>query len=181
MPYIKINVDSNARDYADWISRVPERIQLKIEAEIPTLKRKTKKTVKNELTTNFGVDEGIYRKSFIINDYSRNKWEVAFQVFARKPHYRLTHLLEGEILPNCGHATILFRRGIGRPTTRKGLRGMSHIFATKTHYKGHTHPPGYTGIVKHIEPGQKYAEQELPILYDEGINKILTERMRRLK
>lgn len=176
---VKIHVESTQRSYADWMAKVPERIQVQVDAKGKTLKRKTKKEVQSHLTKDFGVDDGVYRRSFIINDYSQSKWELCFQVFARKPHHRLTHLIEGN--GSYGHKTILFRRGIGRPTKIKGLVGMSQIFATKDHYKNHDHPPGLTGFVEHIEPGQKYAEEQLPILYDEGINRVLREGMRRIK
>lgn len=181
MPLIKIVFDSNARDYAQWVSGVPQKIQLQVEEKTPRLKKRTKKEVQKHLTTKFGVDEGVYKKSFKINDYAQTKWQVAFQVFAKKPHHRLTHLLEGGNPPMYGHATILFRWGKGRPTTKKGVIGMSHVYQTKLHYKGHHHIIGYTGLVRHIEPGQEYAEEQLPILYDEGINKTLKERMKRIK
>lgn len=181
MALIKIQFESNALDYAKWINVVPEKIQTELESKTPTLKRKTKKTVQEHLTGSFGVDEGVYRRSFTINDYSRTKWEIAFQVFAKKPHYRLTHLLEGGNPPMYGHRTILFRWGKGRPTTKTGAIGMSHVYETQSHYKGHRHIIGYTGLVRHIEPGQVYAEKQLPIIYDEGINKVLKERMKRIK
>lgn len=179
MPAIKVNIEPKMRSYADWMAKVPERIQLEIDQKGKTVKRKTKKEVQDHLTDSFGVDEGIYKRSFIINDYSRSKWELCFQVFARKPHYRLTHLIEGN--GSYGHKTILFRWGKGRPTKVKGLIGMSQVFQTRDHYKDHEHEPGFTGFKEHIEPGQRYAEEQLPLLYDEGINKVLKEGMRRIK
>jgi len=185
MPLIKISFDSNARSYSEWISKVPQKIQLQVEEKLPQVKRKTKKEVQSHLTKQFGIGidrkSGTYKKSFKINDYSQTKWQVAFQVFADKGHHRLTHLLEGGNPPMYGHQTILFRWGKGKPTTKKGVVGMSHVYQTKMHYKNHRHIIGYTGLVRHIEPGQDYAEEQLPILYDEGINKTLKERMRRIK
>lgn len=179
MPAIKIKLETNARHYADWMAKVPEKIQVEVDAKGKIVKRRTKKEVQSHLTQDFGVDEGIYRRSFIINDYSRSKWELCFQVFARKPHYRLTHLIEGG--ESYGHKTILFRWGKGQRTSIKGVIGMSHVFDTKDHYKNHKHKPGFTGFKRHIEPGQQYAEEQLPILYDEGINRVLTKGMRRIK
>lgn len=181
MQLIKANIKSNAREYSKWIAEVPTKIQLDVEAKLPKVERETKKVVKGKLNRNFGVDEGVYKKSFIINDFAESKWHIGFQVFAKKPHYRLTHLLEGGSPPMYGHRTVLFRWGKGRPTTKTGAIGMSHVYDTKTHYKKHHHIIGYTGLVRHIEPGQDYAEAEVPILYDEGINKTLSERMKKIK
>jgi len=181
MPLIKVTLESNARSYSEWISKVPTSIQLKLEERTPKLKRNTKKEVQTHLTQSFGVNKGVYRRSFKINDYAQTKWQVAFQVYADKGHHRLTHLLEGGSPPMYGHKTVLFRWGKGKATSRKGVIGMSHVYQTKKHYKGHKHIIGYTGLVRHIEPAQDYAEEQLPILYDEGINSVLTERMRRIK
>lgn len=181
MSLINIYFESNALDYAHWCNVVPEKIQLEAEERTPRLKKNTKKTVQNHLTSDFGVDEGVYRKSFTINDYSRTKWEIAFQVFAKKPHYRLTHLLEGGNPPMYGHRTILFRWGKGRPTKITGAIGMSQVYNTELHYKDHKHIIGYTGLVRHIEPGQVYAEKYFPMIYEETLNKVLKERMKRIK
>ena len=161
MPLIKVHLDSNAREYGSWLGGVPEKIQLKLEAKATPLKTKTKKIVQSYLRPNHGVDEGIYKKSFKINDYSQTRWELCFQVFAKKPHYRLTHLLE------YGHDVWLFQWGRGR-RTKWGNVGMNKIAKT-------------TKLVPHIEYGQKYAEKQYPILYDEGVNSVLTERMKRIK
>lgn len=175
MQIAKISIEPNTRSYIEWLTVVPEMIQLEVESELPRVRRATKKEVQSHLTSDFGVDEGVYRRSFIINNYSNSKWEVAFQVYAKKPHYRLTHLLED------GHKTILFRWGKGRPTHITGAVGMSQIFKTENNYKNHKHEPGWTGSVEHIEPGQEYAEKELPNLYDKGINKVLKRGMIRIK
>lgn len=185
MQLIKIEFNSNAREYSRWIGEVPEKIQLQVEEKLPRVKRNTKKEVQEHLTNDFGIGigkkRGTYKKSFTVNDYSQTKWQVAFQVYAGKGHHRLTHLLEGGSPPMYGHQTILFRWGKGKPTTKKGVIGMSHVYETKLHYKKHHHIIGYTGLVRHIEPGQDYAEEQLPILYDEGINRTLKERMKRIK
>lgn len=181
MPIFDVTFDSNAKSWEQWCNGVPQKIQLQVEEKLPQLRRKTKKEVQEHLTTSFGVNEGVYKKSFTINNYSKSKWQVGFQVYAGKGHHRLTHLLEGGNPPMYGHATILFRWGKGKPTSVKGVIGMSHVYQTKMHYKGHKHIIGYTGLVRHIEPGQDYAEEQLPILYDEGINRTLTERMKRIK
>lgn len=185
MPLFEVKFDSNAKSWEQWVAGVPQKIQLQVEEKLPQVKRKTKKEVQDHLTNDYGIgigkNKGTYKKSFRINDYSQTKWQVGFQVYADKGHHRLTHLLEGASAPMYGHQTILFRWGKGRPTTKKGVIGMSHVYQTKLHYKGHKHIIGYTGQVRHIEPGQEYAEEQLPILYDEGINKTLTERMKRIK
>lgn len=167
MPLIKVHLDSNARDYSEWLNNVAERTQRKLEAKAPIIKRRTKKTVQKHLVKGKGLEEGIYRKSFTINDYSQTKWEICFQVYAKKPHYRLTHLLED------GHKMFLFRWGRGRPT-KWGNVGMAFT-TTRRRPKGRTH------VVKHIKPGQQYAEKQFPKLYDEGINSVLKERMKRIR
>lgn len=161
MPLIRVYFDSNARNYAAWLNGVPEKIQHRLEDKTPKLKRNTKKVVQNHLVPGKGVDDGIYRKSFTINDYSQSKWEISFQVFAKKPHYRLTHLLED------GHKVVVFKWGRGSPT-KWGNIGMNYIHKR-------------TMNIPHIEPGQLYAEKNFPILYDEGVNYVLQEGMKRLK
>lgn len=167
MPLIKVHLDSNAREYGGWMGGVPEKIQLRLEAKATPMKSKTKRIVQSYLRPNRGVEEGVYRKSFKINDYSQTKWEICFQVFARKPHYRLTHLLE------YGHDMILFRWGRGK-RTKWGNVGMAKT-ATKRR------PNAVTLEIPHIKYGQEYADKNFPILYDEGVNSVLTERMKRIK
>lgn len=185
MPIFDVTFDSNAKSWEQWCNGVPQRIQSLVEEKLPQVRTKTKKEVQSHLTVNYGIgiakNSGIYKKSFRINNYSKSKWEVGFQVYAGNGHHRLTHLLEGVQPPTRGHATILFRWGKGKPTKVKGVIGMSQVYETKIHYKGHKHQPGFTGAVEHIKPGQEYAEQQLPILYDEGVNRTLTERMKRIK
>ena len=167
MPLVKVHFDSNARDYSTWLNNVAERTQRKLKNRIPTVRRKTKKVVQSHLKSGQGVDKGIYKRSFKINDFSQSKWEIAFQVFAKKPHYRLTHLLED------AHDMVLFRWGRGR-RTKWGNIGMAKTRTVRR-------PMGRTHVVKHIKYGQAYAERQVPILYDRGINETLTERMKRIK
>ena len=163
MAQINIEFKINTEDYVRWLNDVPQRIQREIEEDIPVLRRNTKKIVQSKLKKGNGVDEGIYRKSFIINNFAESKWHIGFQVFAKKPHYRLTHLLED------GHRIKVFTRGKG-VKTYNGNIGMSFV-------KTRMRPSGVTKSIKHIEPGQEYAEEQLPILYRKSYTKILTERM----
>jgi len=166
MPIIKIKISDNFQDFAKWLSKTPEAIQLKIDERIPYIRRSTKKEVQNHLTIGHGVDEGIYKKSFKINNYAQSKWEVAFQVYAKDPHYRLTHLLE------YGHRIKVFRWGQGEPTKR-GNVGM--VFINSLRHGTHTE------AIPHIAPAQKYADDKVYELYDKTIDKKFTERMRIVK
>lgn len=174
MKQIQFKIKDNAQDFVKYFDNVPYKTQHEIESKIPTLRRNTKKKVQSQLTSNFGVNEGVYRRSFIINNFAESKWHVGFQVFAKAPHYRLTHLLEGwdesaNGKSNVGHKTILFRWGKGRPTHIKGVKGMSHVKQTKNHYKGHQHIAGWTGRVRHIAIGQEYAEGKIVSMYKKAI------------
>ena len=172
---MKLKVKTNAQDWVKYLTVVTEKTQTEVENRLPTLRQNTKKVVKKPLSKAFGVDEGIYKRSFIINNFDPGKWKIGFQVFAKKPHYRLTHLLEGNER-GFGHKTILFRRGKGRPTHKTGAKGMTWVLRTKNKYKGN-HPLGWTRKIKHIEPGQQYAERKIVALYEKAINNNL-ERMR---
>lgn len=174
MPKIKVTFDSNAVSWAEWCIKVPDRVKYEIEdRKLPYLKTATKREVQKNLFKDHGVDEGIYRKSFTINSFAENKWQIGFQVYAKKPHYRLTHLLEGPEDQNWGHQIVIFRWGQGRPT-KWGNVGM---VATGTRL----HPDGHTRKVKHIEPAQKYAEERVGILFQEAYNGKLLERMNKIK
>ena len=159
---ITISLDES---YIKWMSEIPERTQLLIEEQYPAIRRRTKKVVQEHLTPKLGVDEGIYRKSFIINNFAESKWQIGFQVFAKKPHYRLTHLLED------GHRIKLFTWGRG-DMTKWGNIGMSFV---KTRFR----PSGYTREVKHILPGQEYADKQVPLMYRRSYTKIMLERMKK--
>ena len=162
----------------EYLGNVAEKTQIEVDSKIPTISRSTKREVKSRLNASYGINEGIYRNSFKINNFAESKWHVGFQVFAKKPHYRLTHLLEGGDAPMYGHRTILFRWGEGRPTHRTGSVGMSHVYQTHNHYKGHTHIIGYTNSIKHIEPGQAYAENKVVAMYEKALSKSL-ERIKK--
>lgn len=112
-----IHIKTNAKDWVKYLNEVPEKTQLYVDGKIPKLRSNTRKNVRSHLTKGHGVDEGIYRKSFIINNFAESKWHVGFQVFAKKPHYRLTHLLED------GHILKVFRWG-GSERTKWGNYGM---------------------------------------------------------
>lgn len=172
MKGLKVTFDSNALDYAGWIAGVPEKMQNDIDRKIPTVARGSKREVKNHLIPGHGVDEGVYRKSFIINNFSEKKWHVGFQVFAKKPHYRLTHLLESYENRPGGHRIFLFTPGVGRQT-KWGNIGMSWVRSAGNN--------GWTRKIEHIEPGQKYAEQKLIDMYEITINARLSERMKKIK
>lgn len=174
---IDIKFRSNEADYIKYLGQVAESLQLDVDHKIPTIARGAKRTVKNALTEDFGIDSGTYQRSFTINNYSESKWHVGFQVFAKNPHYRLTHLLEGGTsAPMYGHRTVLFRWGKGE-RTRFGNYGMSHVYETKKHYKGHHHIIGYTNKIEHIEPGQYYAETKVERMYEDAIKKALSKGM----
>lgn len=166
MALIKFEINTNATDWIKWLNNVPERTQIEVENTIPNISRRTKTVVKKNLRKGAGVDEGIYKRSFKINTFAENKWQVGFQVFAKKPHYRLTHLLE------YGHRMKLFRWGKGTPT-KWGNVGMSFVSTLKR-------PSGKTEAVPHIAPAQEYAIRKVNNLYYNTINKIMTERTRKL-
>ena len=148
--------------------KVPDEVQRVIEdKKLPRLKTATKRKVQSNLFIDHGLEEGIYKKSFKINTFSENKWHVGFQVFAKKPHYRLTHLLED------GHQIVLFRWGQGR-RTKWGNLGMVETSTWR-------HPNGRTTAIPHIEPAQKYAEGKVGELYREAYTGKLLERMKKIK
>lgn len=148
-----IKISTNAQDWITYLNGVAENTQIDIDNQIPKLRTNTRKKVKSYLKKGSGVDEGIYKKSFIINNFAESKWHIGFQVFAKKPHYRLTHLLED------GHEVWVFRRGGGRKT-KWGNFGM--VLLNKT-----------TKKIPHIAPSQEYAEDKIKDLYEETINKNL--------
>lgn len=158
MASINIKVSSNAQDWVRYLNTVAEKTQIDIDQKIPTVSSNTRKNVRGHLTKGNGVDEGVYRKSFIINNFAESKWHVGFQVFAKKPHYRLTHLLE------YGHKKKVFRWG-GSIRTKWGNFGMVVI-------------GGQTKAIPHIEPAQDYAEEKVIKLYREAILRSM-ERMKK--
>lgn len=174
MSLIDIKFDCNYKDWADWFAKVPTDVQLEIEQKmLPNVRRKTKTVVRSKLSkTPHGVEKGIYKSSFKINNFADSKWKIGFQVFAGRGHHRLTHLIEGRDDRPGGHRIFLFTRGRGEPT-KKGNIGMSWVKTKKR-------PSGYTTATKHIEPGQKYAEESISTIYHEAPTKILTERLRKL-
>lgn len=156
MALFKISFNSNARDFAKYMSEVPEKTRVEIDRQLPTLRRNTKKVVQSELRGGkHGLDKGVYRKSFIINNFAQSKWEIGFQVYAQAPHYRLTHLLED------GHETKIFRWGQGE-LTRKGNKGMVNIGRRGANIKGAS---------QHIAVGQKYAEDKIDEVFKQALNK----------
>lgn len=159
-PY-KYSFKSSHQDFAKWIGKVPDRIQADLNKKIPYVKQQTKKVVKDHLTFGNGVKEGIYRKSFTAINLSENKWHIGFQVVAKKPHYRLTHLLEN------GHRIKIFTPGHG-DLTKHGNIGMSFVSTAKTGNR--------TRKIPHIEPGQAYAEDKIIRLYWDTINEKYSER-----
>lgn len=161
MMWFNINIKTDGIDWSDWIATVPEKTRRQVEKDLPPVRRQTKKVVQSHAPSN----TGIYKKSFIINNFAESKWKVGFQVYAKKPHYRLTHLLEN------GHRIKLFRRGSGTPTFRGNI-GMNFV-------KTKLRPSGNTKDFKHIEPGQEYAEKQVPKLYQDAYTKSLKERMKK--
>ena len=162
--YVFFTVKDNAKDWVKYLNTVAEKTQLDIDEKLPNLRRNTKRTVTNELFKGHGMETGIYKKSFTINNYALSKWEIGFQVFAKKPHYRLTHLLED------GHESKVFRWGKGK-LTKWGNKGMVNIGRRGRNVKGAS---------QHIAKGQEYAEKKVQRLYMEAINKSLGERMKKL-
>ena len=175
---MKFQFKTDNQKLIQYLGNVAEKTQIEIDSKIPSISRNTKVNVKSHLNVNYGIDEGVYRNSFKMYNFAESKWHVGFQVFAKKPHYRLTHLLEGGDAPMYGHRTILFRWGKGRPTHVTGAVGMSHVYVTKKHYKGHTHIIGYTNAIKHIEPAQAYAENKVVQMYEKALSKSL-ERIKK--
>ena len=165
MQIVQVTFDSNIQDYAAWMGGVPKSIQVELDRKVPKIGSKTKRVVKKELKPGFGVDEGIYKRSFTLNTFSENKWAVGFQVFAKKPHYRLTHLLED------GHRIKMFTPGRGK-RTKFGNVGMSFVSTLRR-------PNGRTNEFVHILPGQTYGEQTVIDLYKETTEKYLGKGMKK--
>ena len=165
-------ISSNAQDWIKYLGNVAEKTQIEVDRNIPKISRATKQNVKSHLVHGAGIEQGIYRKSFRINNFAESKWHVGFQVFARKPHYRLTHLLEG-VSKKRGHRTVLFRWGKGK-RTKWGNVGMNWVLTTKNK----KHPLGYTRAIKHIEPGQNFAEMKVVEMYETTIKNNM-ERMKK--
>lgn len=162
--YVFFTVKDNAKDWVKYLNTVAEKTQLDIDEKLPAVRRNTKKTVQDQLYKRHGSDTGVYKRSFTINNYANSKWEIGFQVFAKKPHYRLTHLLED------GHKSKVFRWGKGR-RTKWGNIGMVDIGRRGLNIKGAS---------QHIAEGQQYAEDKVQNLYRQAIQKSLTERMKKL-
>lgn len=84
--------------------------------------RESKRIVKSRLHKGYGVNKGIYIKSLYIKNSSElRKDYFCYQVGARSPHYRLTHLLEN------GHKV---RGCFDRRKSKKGdipTRKITHI------------------------------------------------------
>lgn len=161
MKPFKYSFQFSHQDFAKWIGKVPDKIQAELNQKIPYIRRQTKKVVQSNLKFGAGVDEGIYRKSFTSINLSENKWHIGFQVVAKKPHYRLTHLLEN------GHRIKIFTPGQGEPTKRGNI-GMSFYSGSRYGDRTRSFP--------HIEPGQRYAEDRIIRLYYATINKKYSER-----
>jgi hypothetical protein len=161
MKAIDVSIDFETQDFAKWIGNVPDRIQTELNNKIRPLKRNTKKVVKDHLQYGAGVETGIYKKSFTIIDLSENKWHIGFQVVAKKPHYRLTHLLEN------GHRIKIFTPGRGEQTKRGNI-GMSFVTTLRTGARTHSFP--------HIEPAQTYADNAIIALYKDTVNRKFSER-----
>lgn len=147
-----------------------------MERRLPTIRRQTKSTVQRHLKKGAGVDKGIYKRSFKIHNFAESKWHIGFQVFAKAPHYRLTHLIEGSDTRSDGlaHKIYAFTRGKGK-MTKKGNIGMSWI---KTAGKGHGSNSGYTRAFKHIKPGQEFADEKVFDLYEQSLMNKFEERKR---
>lgn len=161
--YVYFTISDNSKDWIKYLNNVAENTQLRIDERIPNIRTSTKRKVQSELYKGHGMDTGIYKRSFTINNYAESKWHIGFQVFAKKPHYRLTHLLED------GHESKVFRRGKGKPT-KWGNIGMVNIGRRGANI---------TGASQHIAEGQKYAEDKIQKIYEEAINKSM-ERMKKL-
>lgn len=162
--YVYFTVEDNSKDWIAYLSNITERTQLTIDEKLPQVRRATKTKVQSELYHRHGLDKGVYRKSFIINNFNKSKWQIGFQVYAKAPHYRLTHLLEN------GHRSSVFKRGQGK-MTKWGNIGMVDIGRRGLNRKGTS---------QHIAVGQKFAEEKVTDLYQYGIEKIFSERMKKL-
>ena len=158
--YIGLQISVGAKELIQYINTVPERTQAEVERKIPSIKQGTKRTVKNYAPTNrFDLKRaGTYRDSFTINNYARSKWEIGYEVYAKPPHYRLSHLLEGrnDEHPSYAHILKQFRKGHGEPT-RFGKVGMVRV--------------GTTQQFEHLRYGKEYAEKKVTQLYEYALEK----------
>ena len=161
--YLDLELTVNDKDLVKYLNSVSERTQIEIEARIPSVRRRTKSVVQ----AHSPVDRGIYRRSIILNNYAKEKYEIGYQVYAKPPHYRLSHLLEGRNDTYGGkYAHILkqFRWGQGEPT-RKGRIGMVRVGMTKRY--------------QHLKYGLEYAEEAVRELYDLAIKKSIKKGKRK--
>lgn len=149
---LKIDAKHATERACEYLSKVPPKLRLELEARaLPKVRRGTKNVVKQ----NAPVERGIYRKSFTINNYTQGKWNLGFEVYAKQPHYRLTHLLEGKDGKSYGHELWQFKKGQGKKT-RWGNVGMVHV--------------GKTRKFPHLDVGYKYAIKEMDRLCNEAVH-----------
>lgn len=171
--FLFIEIKDNIQDYIKYLGNVAEEAQVEVDRKIPRIASATTKAVKKELdenTTHYpsgrvksgkgGYSQGIYKKSIRSYNFAESKWHVGFQVYAKKPHYRLSHLLEN------GHVNKQFRWGKGSPT-RFGNKGMIIM-------------PFKTIQVPHIEPGQEFANEKVIEMYHKALNESLSKGMKKL-
>lgn len=145
---IKFDLNGSLEKTAKILSSINEQFRIEVQEEIKEIKKETKSRVVKQLKKGHGINKGTYKKSIVINNLARRDPDkIAFQVGSKK-HYRLTHLLED------GHDKWVFRRGKGRPTYR-GNVGMVQL-------------SGKTKAIKHIEPGQDYADRAVQKMYEEA-------------
>lgn len=156
--YIGLEISVGGKELINYLNNVPEKTQIEVEKRIPNVRRNTKKVVQKFAPSN----RGIYKKSFTINNYARQKWEIGYEVYAKPPHYRLSHLLEGrdDDHPSYAHILKQFRWGQGEPT-KNGKVGMVVVGTTKRFL--------------HLIKGKEFAEEKVEELYNIAIKESTKE------
>lgn len=148
----KITIKSNINDFIKYFNTVTDEVANEVYAKAPNVKRATKRATIKHLTNDRGVDVGVYRKSIVIKNLAKDRYELNYRVGGNKKHYRLTHLLEH------GHQ---IKNKMGGPYPIRSPFAKAPIGSMTT------------VKVPHIIYGQQYADKAVPDMYEKAIDKSL--------